>query len=167
MAGVLKPVAWGESAEELYERYRAEREVERRKRLHALWLVRRGERVDEAARQAGVGQRTVTRWLGWYRQAGLHAMLERVPGHGAVGASGRLSDEQRRRLLEQSSQGRFRTYEEARQWVGAEYGVEYSYQGMYAVLARLSVHPKVPRPTAAKADPAAREAWKKGGSSRR
>ncbi|HET8644684.1 MAG TPA: winged helix-turn-helix domain-containing protein [Vicinamibacteria bacterium] len=167
MAGVVRPVAWGESAQELYEWYRAERDVGRRKRLHALWLVRRGEHVDAAARQVGVGRRTLTRWLGWYRQGGLAAVLARVPGHGAVGSAGRLSAEQQRALLARAAEGAFRTYEEARRRVLAEYGVDYSYQGMYAVLARLGVHPKVPRPTAAKADPAAREAWKGGGSPRR
>jgi hypothetical protein len=64
-----KPMAaaWEETAEELYERYRTERAVERRKRLQALWLVRRGDAPTVAERGAGVGTRTVERWLGWYR----------------------------------------------------------------------------------------------------
>ncbi len=62
-----KPVAveWKETAEELYLRYRRERGVAARRRLQALWLVHTGEGVAEAAKQAGVGQRTVERWLGW------------------------------------------------------------------------------------------------------
>ena len=160
-------VAWRETPEELERRYRAERDVERRKRLGALWRVRAGDRVAAAGRLVGVGERTVFRWRGWYRAAGLGGVLPRVPGHGARGQPHRLTPEQQAALLARCGQGAFRTYEEARRWVLAEYGVDYSYQGMYAALARLGVHPKVPRPTAAKADPAAREAWKKGDSPRR
>jgi transposase len=157
-------VGWSEGAEELYARYAAEPDLARRQRLQALWLVREGRQTAEASRIAGVGQRSVERWLGWYRRGGLAEVLRRVPGHGARGAPGRLTPEQRAQLLERVRDGAFRTYDEARRWVEQEFGVRYSYQGMYSALARLAVHPKVPRPLAAKADPAAQEGWKRGGS---
>ena len=160
-------VEWSESGEELYARYTSEREVGRRTRLQALWLVRTGHSVAESSRIAGIGQRSLERWLGWYRAGGLELVLSRVPGHGALGAPPRLTPEQQAQLLDKVRAGSFRTYEEARQWVAEQYGVRYGYQGMYSVLARLEVHPKVPRPRAAKADPAVQEAWKKGGSTRR
>ena len=167
MSGVIRPIAWIESADQLYQRYRTAADVAQRKRLQALWLVRRGQRAREAAQQVGVGERTVVRWLGWYRQGGLDAVLQRVPGHGAQGTPGRLTTEQQRALLQRASTGAFRTYADAQQWVQQQYGVAYSYPGIYAVLARLGVHPKVPRPVAAKADPAAQDAWKRGGSRQR
>src|SRR5919107_4681707 len=92
-------VAWAETAEELEGQYRAERDVERRKRLGALWRVRAGDRVAEAGRLAGVGERTVFRWLGWYRAEGLAGVLRRVPGHGARGQPHRLTPVQREALL--------------------------------------------------------------------
>ena len=156
-------VAWSEPAEELEGRYRAERDVERRKRLGALWRVRAGDRVADAGRVVGVGGRTVERWLGWYRAEGLAGVLRRTPGHGAVGQPHRLTAEQRAGLLERAGRGAFRTYEEARAWVEAEYGVAYRPGGFYTSLHRLGVRPKVPRPVAEKADPARREAWKSGG----
>lgn len=159
-------VAWAEGAEELRERFAAEPDAAKRKRLQALWLVRDGRSVAEAGRLAGVGGRTVERWLGWYRAGGLAEVLRRVPGHGARGAPGRLTEGQRAALLARAAEGAFRTYDEAREWVAEAFGVAYSYQGMYSVLARMRVHPKVPRPMAAKADPAAQEAWKEGGSPR-
>jgi transposase len=160
-------VPWAETEAELYARFAAEPDVRRRQRLQALWLVRTGRSPAEAARVAGVGRRSVERWLGWYRGGGREAVLGRVPGHGARGQPGRLTRDQQRTLLALAATGAFRTYAEARDWVGAEFGVRYTYQGMYAVLARLGVHPKVPRPQAAKADPAAQAGWKRGGSPRR
>ena len=65
--------------------------------------------------------------------------------------------------MARASTGAFNTYEDARVWVLSEFGVEYHYKGMYSVLARVGVRPKVPRPIAVKADPDAQEAFKKGG----
>ena len=167
MGRTLQEIDWNESAEELYERYRAERDVQRRKRLHVLWLVRRGRTVTATATEAGVGLRTVLRWLDWYRAGGLEEVLRRVPGHGARGLTCWLSPEQQAALLAQCRRGAFRTYGEAQRWVNRELGVSYRYDGMHTLLTRLGVHPKVPRPTAAKADPAIQEAWKKGTSETR
>jgi len=164
MSGVIEAVDWQESADELHERYKAERDLELRKRLGALWLVRRGESVTSAGRSMGVGRRTLTRWLSWYRESGLQEVLSRVPGHGASGNACRLSEHQQQELLERAGRGEFRTYEEARRWVEEERGVEYRYKGMYAALRRLGVRPKVPRPAAEKADPETQQAWKKGDS---
>ena len=160
-----KPVVvpWKEAAGELYERYRGEREVARRKRLQVLWRVRAGDAPAAAGAAAGVGTRTVERWLGWYRTGGLAAVLRRVPGCGGRRSASWLSPAQERALVAECATGTFRTYEEARDWVAAEYGVSYRYQGMYTALRRLGVHPKVPRPVAEKADPAAQEAWQQGG----
>lgn len=160
-------VDWAEDGDELRQRYVAERDVRRRTRLQALWLVRSGRDVREAARLAGVGARSIERWLGWYRQGGLAAVLERVPGHGARGAPPRLTAAQQQALARQAARGVFRTCDEARQWVAEQFGVAYGYQGMYSLLTRLGGHPKTPRPMAAKADPVAQAAWKKGGSPRR
>ena len=156
-------VAWAETAEELERRHRGEREVERRKRLGALWRVRAGDRVADAGRVVGVGGRTVERWLAWYRAGGPAEVLRRTPGHGAPGRPHRLTAEQRAGLLAEAGRGAFRTYAEAREWVEATYGVAYRPGGFYTSLHRLGVRPKVPRPVAEKADVAAREAWKQGG----
>ncbi len=157
-------VEWGESAEELHGKYRAESDLGRRKRLLALWLVRRGEGVGAASEEAGVGKRTLERWLRWYREGGLETVLDRVPGHGGRGAESRLSAEQIEELFVRSERGQFGTYGEARRWVQQQWGVVYAYGGMYSLLSGVTIRPKVPRPVAEKADEAAREAWKKGGS---
>ena len=86
-----------------------------------------------------------------------------MPGHGAVGQPHRLSAAQQKELLAHVGCGEFRTYEEARAWVEAEYGVGYRPGGFYTALHRLGVRPKVPRPVAEKADAAAQTAWRSGG----
>jgi len=85
----------------------------RAKRLGALWLVRQGESVSAAAQSMGVGRRTLTRWLSWYREGGLEEVLSRVPGHGALGNECWLSLHQQQELVERAGRGEFRTYEEA------------------------------------------------------
>ena len=161
MGRALK-VSWEESAEELYELFKGERATERRKRVHALWLVRSGRPPTEAAELlAGVGKRTLERWLSWYRRGGVEEVLKRVPGHGAPGSACRLGGQQLEELVRHAGEGQFRTYVEARDWVEGEGGVSYEYKGMYALLRRLSVRPKVPRPAAEKAGSEAQEAWKK------
>lgn len=162
MGRTLREIDWEESSEELYDRYRAERDLQRRKRLQVVWLVRQGKTATAAAKEAGVGLRTVLRWLDWYRAGGLAAVLRRVPGHGARGATCWLSAEQQATLLAECRCGAFRTYGEAQRWVNREFGIPYRYDGIHTLLSRLGVHPKVPRPTAAKADPAVQEAWKRG-----
>jgi transposase len=166
MGRPLGEISWQESAEELYEQYRGEQDLARRTRLQVLWLVRRGASATEAAEQAGVGRRTVVRWLAWYRQGRTEEVLRRVPGHAATGSACWLSPEQQAALLARCAEGAFRTYEEARCWVEREFGVRYRYDGRHTLLTRLTVHPKVPRPTAAKADPAVQEAWKRGACGR-
>jgi transposase len=163
MAGKISAVEWAESAEELYALYRAEGDVKQRKRLHAFWLVRQGVSARAASRQAGIGERTLTRWLEWYRVNGLSDVLKRVPGSGAIGSQCRLTGEQQEELKRRSAAGEFRSTGQVRDWVRAHWGVSYRESGMYSVLARLTIHPKVPRPHAEKANPTAQEEWKKGG----
>ncbi len=60
-------IAWAaaDTTAALHTQYRAERVLEVRTRLQALWLLRQGE--PPAAVAVGVGLRSVHRWLPWYR----------------------------------------------------------------------------------------------------
>lgn len=131
-----------------------------RTRLQALWRLRQGASVKETAETVGVHYRTVQRWLGDYRRGGVAAVTARRSG--GHGLPARLSVEQEAALRAEAATGKFHTAAEVREWVAAQFGVEYGPGGIYSVLARLKVHPKVPRPVNPKADPAAQAAWKKG-----
>ena len=155
-------VGWQEqeSAAALKARYLGEAVGEVRTRLHALWRLREGASVKETAHTVGVHSRTVQRWLSDYRQGGVAAVTARRSG--GHGLPARLSEEQDATLRAEAATGAFRTAAEARAWIAAQFGVHYGAGGIYRVLARLKVHPKVPRPVNPKADPAAQAAWKKG-----
>jgi transposase len=157
-------VEWadGDDAASLYERYRRERRADVRPRLHALWLVRGGHTTRETAEVLGVDERTVQRWLAWYRAGGLTPLEERHAG--SQGAPSYLTPEQKSDLAEEVATGRFRTAAEIRQWVRERWGASYTEGGMYALLVRLRCAPKVPRPVHEKADHLAQVRWKKGGS---
>jgi transposase len=156
--------AWAaeDDAASLRERYRPERRADVRPRLQGLWLVRTGRTTREVAEVVGVEERTVQRWLAWYRAGGLAS----VEGRHAAGrgAPSFLTVEQRSGLADEVATGRFRTAAEIRRWVQERWGVEYTEGGMYALLGRLRCAPKVPRPVHEKADPLAQARWKKGGS---
>jgi transposase len=157
-------VEWaaGDDAAGLYARYRRERRADVRPRLQGLWLVRTGKTTREVAAVLGVNERTVQRWLGWYRAGGL-APLEGRHAQGQ-GAPSFLTPEQRAELGDEVATGRFRTAAEIRRWVEERWGVRYAEGGMYALLHRLRCAPKVPRPVHEKTDQLAQARWKKGGS---
>lgn len=146
----------------LKELYLKERRADVRPRLHALWLLRTGRSVRAVAAVVGVHERTVQRWLGWYREGGVAAL--RAHRQAGTGQPSFLTAGQQDQLWEHAATGAVRTAAEAQQWVAEQFGVTYRPGGMYALLARLRIHPKVPRPVNPKADQVAQAAWKKGGS---
>lgn len=154
-------IEWQETADQLRERYQQEKNSERRLHLHGLWLVRQGYSLRQTARLLGVHERSVRRWIAWYRQGGVEAVRSHLMA-GRQGRASRLSKEQQEQLVEQAAQGNIRTIGEGRQWVEKTYGVHYTYYGMHSMFERLKLKKKVPRPIAAKACLEEQEAWKKG-----
>lgn len=170
MAGRGRPfvVAWQEedTEEVLRSAYRVERNVDVRQRLHALWLLRSGERrMAEVAALVGTTYRTVQRWVAWYRAGGLDAV--RNHRMGGYGQTPRLTEDQQEQLAQEVATGRFRNAMAIRAWVAETFGVSYTEGGMYSLLERLRCQPKVPRPLHEKANLTEQEAWKKGDSEQR
>ena len=158
-------IAWQETPEALFRRYRAEPDPQLRPRWQALWLLRTGRGLRETAQIVGVHYRTLQQWVAWYRAAGLTALqAHRKAGPGRVA---RLRPEQEQELLAQATTGSFRTAQDVQQWLGTRFGVTYTRKGVYSLLSRLGWRPKVPRPQSTRAAPEVQEAWKKGGLRRR
>lgn len=155
---------WAESADQLEALYKAEKQVERRTRLLALWHLRQGKRIADVVAMLKVSYRTVQHWVSWYRAGGLEEVLRRVRGHGSSGAhAAYLRPIQQRALFAKVQLGEFRTVWDAVAWVQARWGVSYTYKGMHDLLYRHDCAPKVPRPQSSKADPQRQQQWKKGG----
>ncbi len=163
MRGRKLMIDWQEDEATLLQLYRSEPVAEVRTRLHALWLVRQGHPPTHTAALVGVHLRTVRTWLSWYRQGGVDAIRHHRHG-GRQGKQAFLTKAQEQQLCDQTAQGTVTTVGQAVAWVQQQFSVTYTYWGMRSLLQRLQISRKVPRPLAERADPAAQEAWKKGGS---
>ena len=157
-------IVWAEGDTEaaLHAQYRAATVIAVRTRLHALWLLRRGESPATVAAAVGVGLRSVHRWLQWYREGGLAEVCRRRKG--GVGTPSYLTPVQAEQVAAEAAQGVFATAQAVRDWIEAEFGVVYTTGSLYTLLPRLGIRLKVPRPRHTQADPQAQAAWKKGGS---
>jgi transposase len=156
-------VEWQETAEELEQRYRAEKHYQRRERLLTLWHLRRGKQIKEVSEMTGRNARRIREWIAWYRAGGLTEVLRRVTGHGTVGVPAQLTDLQQKVLVARVALGDFRTVWDVVGWVEARWGIGYSYEGMRSLLKRQGCVLKVPRPQSEKANPQQQENWQKKG----
>ena len=155
-------IEWHESAAELKASYQKEKQVQRRIRLQALWQLRQGKPLQEVAESIGTPYRVIQRWVAWYRQGGLAAVLRRVSGHGARGSKAYLTHRQQKALVARVALGDFRTVWEVLDWVQARWGIRYRYEGMRSLMKRHQLGLKVPRPQSEKTDVQKLAAWKKG-----
>ena len=164
MAGRTLVVTWQHSAEELFARYRAERDGQLVRRWQALWHLRQGRRLAEVAALVGVTYRTVQEWVGWYRTGGLAAVAAHPRGGLRRPIVEPLTAEQQAALVQQARAEGFATVKQAMVWVQQQWGVTWREDQMRRQYARLQLRAKVPRPISDRADPAAQAAWRKGGS---
>ena len=139
-----------ESASELLEWRRTERDERRRERLHALWLVASGAVSSRAAlaRTLGRNRETMVRWLGDYAQGGLSALLRAPqppgrPNQGGIGLPEPTKAAIRARLAEPKGE---RGYLSLWRWARAEHALTYSYSHFHRwVHAQLGATLKVAR----------------------
>lgn len=148
MANASLPVIT-EPADELRASLRAERDPERKRRLHALVLIASREATTrtQAAEHLAVHRNTLSRWLTRYRRGGLDAMLS-VAKTGPAPEQRTLPpavfDALRVRLAD--PQG-FSGYHDVQHWLEAEHGLVVPYKTLHAIVRyRLGAKLKTPRP---------------------
>jgi transposase len=132
-------ITWNEGEIQLERRYEREGHPDRRLRLRVFLLIRQGHTLREVSEEVGVGYRTVQQWVAWYREGGIDEVLKRLPGYRAPGSSTRLSSRQLARLRERASEGDWDSVHDAVSWVSQTWDVDYTYQGMYALLRREAI----------------------------
>jgi transposase len=133
-------------------------------RLRAVILARAGRSAPEIARALGAGRRTVQEWVRRHNAEGLDGLVDR-PGRGRPC---RLTEPQLAQLRHRIDAGPTPADgactlrgPEARALLGREFGAAYSPAAVYFLPHRLGYEPLDPRPRHIKADPAAREEFKK------
>ena len=155
-------IEWQEDENTLKQKYLAEKDVQNRKRLQALWQLRQGKTIQETANVVGSHIRTVQKWMAWYREGGLAKVLShRHGGHSSKSAW--LTTEQEEELKQVASQGEIKCIQDGVEWVKTQYDITYTYWGMRSVFLRLRLKKKVPRPYNPKVSVADQDSWKKGG----
>ena len=153
-------IKWQEEEEELKAMYQAEKDHQNRTRLQALWYLRQGCTIYDAAELVGVNMRTTQDWIAWYRVDGVKEVLaHRHGGHHT--AQSYLSAEQENELRAKSVRGEIGSIWDGVNWA-KEQGIEYTYWGMRHVFGRLKLRKKVTRPRNPKASAKEQQAWKKG-----
>ncbi|BAZ40528.1 putative transposase [Calothrix sp. NIES-4101] len=151
-----------ETQAELQELLREQKTGSGKERVQALYLLKTGqvETVQHLAVILGRGRITIQRWLKLYREGGLSNLLC------ARKSSGRPKkiplDVRSQIQKELSYSSGFKSYEEVRTWLLAEFGVEASYKVVHEVVRyKLKAKLKAPRPRSVKQNKGAEEEFKK------
>ncbi len=166
MVGRRFDMTWQHTAEELFVRYRSERDARLQRRWQALWLLRQGTGLRKTAALIGVSYRTVQEWVSWYRQGGLVEVARHQRGGLRRQIREPLTPKQQAALVQQARTVGFATLAQAIAWVDQAFGVRLSVDQMRRQVARLALRLKVPRPRSDRADPAVQADWKRGASAR-
>jgi transposase len=147
-----------EERTEITRRYKTEKNVRFRERLHCLLLKAQGYSNQEVARLLQVRRETITDWLHLYEDGGLDALCRLEVG----GSEGLLNPEQTKQLLTELDTHRFQCAKQVAAWVEEEFGVSYSERGMRQVLQRLGYSCQKVHLVPAQADGEAQAAFLKG-----
>jgi transposase len=161
MTGVYKLVIQ-ESQAELKALLRRQKTASDKERVQLLYLLKsqQAKTLQQAAQLLGRHRVTLQKWARSYRQGGLTELLRHTPHPGAPSTLPAWAEAKLRERLEQPEG--FESYEEIRQWLATELGIEAPYKTVHQwVFYRLKAAPKVVRPQSDQQDEAELAAYKK------
>lgn len=151
-----------ETQEELQELLRKQKTGSAKERVQALYLLKtcQVETVQHLAAVLGRGRITIQRWLKLYREGGLSNLLEE---RRSSGRPKKIPLDVRALIIKElSDPSGFKSYEEIRTWILAEFGIEASYKVVHEVVRyKLKAKLKAPRPRSLKQNKGVEEDFKK------
>jgi len=153
------------SVDELEQRYRRAADPVARSPWQIVWLLASGMPTAEVARVTSYSVNWIRAIAKRYREAGPSGIGDRR--HGNPGAPPLLTPKQQERWREAlggpAPDGGLWTCHKVAAWIGAQLGRPVDPSRGWEWLRRLGFTPQRPRPRETRADPAAQEAFTKGG----
>lgn len=137
-----------ETAEELREMLKQEKQARKRTRLQVLYLIvtREATSRSKVAKILGFNRNSISDWFALYESGGLAKMLEIYKPAGAKPKIPEAAIEEIEQRV--GTEKGFRTYKEIHELVVNKYGAEVVYSGVHSfVRYRLEAKAKVPRPS--------------------
>ncbi len=142
---------------ELVARYKTEKNVRLRDRIHCVLLKAEGRTNQETAEILLTSAHTVNDWLDRYDEGG----LETLCAWNAGGSDLHLTKEQIEQLTTELDTKGYQTAKQICAWVHHRWGVTYSERGMRDLLKRLGYSRQKAHLVPAQANPQAQEAFLK------
>lgn len=143
----LPPIT--ETENDLDAKLRAERDPDRKVRLHLLLLIKQGQVQSqaEAVEHLARHRNTISDWLKRYREDGLDGLL-RLGRRGKPAGQRTLAEPVLEALQDRLDDPRgFGGYDEVQQWLFQEYGLKIPYKSVYNLVRyHLGAKLKTPRP---------------------
>lgn len=148
-----------ESLDHIIDLERSTSNLQARDRIRFIRYLKSGQAKtqEEAGMLIGIGLRQSQRLYKLYRTEGLSRLLQPSPPR----YTGKLSEEQREKLLDRLKDDDIATLAQAQDWMEQEFGVYYTLGGVWALFKRLKVKLKTGRPSNVRKDPQQGEAFKK------
>lgn len=137
-----------ETAEELREMLKTERNSKRQNRLQALYLIvtKQARSRGQIASMLGKNRNTISDWLSLYETAGLEKLVDIYKPSGAPTKISEAALEDIKAIL--GSEKGTRTYKEIHQLVETRHGIKIHYSNVHHLVRyKLEAKAKVPRPS--------------------
>lgn len=153
-----------DTAEELRNAMKAERDGRVRDRIRGVMLAKQGRIAKEVAVELGVSPRAVQDWIRWYNEGGLKNLPD-APRSGQPRKCAREKfDAIRKRILEgpkPDDKACTLRGPEIQRLLAREFGVVMELSSTYNLLHALELSPLRPRPRHNKNDPEAMKTWER------